>query len=209
MKRMMILAIAALGAMASSAPAGFTYNVSQSVVNGEPGGTGNVTVTGTITVDMLGTLSSASDITGYSLTLSSSRNPSYTMDSSDASISFFNVTLTATATSLSVNFPILTSTNPSSGFAFTSQSAHNIGYSYTSVYNPVSTVAFEELANQPTISSPLDQGANFLPSSGTYLVGTMTPTISTPEPSSFALLTMAGVMVSGFVARSRRRTRAS
>ncbi len=205
MKRL-IFALGLLGIMslpASPAAAAMVYDVSFSDPNLL--GPGNLTVTGTITVDTLGMLS-ASDIVNFSLTITSARNPPGLITPMTGTISTMNnPVFTATAASLSITLPptmsgagtfIDFSTNSGSSFLGISNGG-GVGPARTMVNGQAPPPATEDLST--VIFGPA--------SGGTFVIATAA-VASVPEPASLVMACTAGLFGIGCWLRRRQRSAA-
>ena len=189
-----------VGTLASVASANFTYNVSLSAPNDQQGSAGPVSVNGTITVDMLGTLT-ASDIVDYSLTFTSPDNPATTLTPSNG-VSVLNLaTLTANVASLKVTL------TPGFGgdislFAIQTNGTSDLNADFQFLNE--GSDRFEIFVFPLSGSSNggiTELGGN----GGTYTVGTAPSVV--PEPSSLVLAGLGTVMGMGYLGMKRRRTR--
>ena len=200
------LVVGLVAASAGRASAGYTYNVSLSVPNEDANFLGyydgNVSVVGTITVDNLGTLTSASDITGYTLAFSSDGNPTTIVTSSNGTVDLSGVTLMATSTTLTGEFPNFAGTSEFSIFDNLNTTFFGIELQFQEYAGSFKTLRIDNQSENPGAAQ--DNGASYI-SSETFTVGTAV----VPEPSS-AALTMIGagtVLACGWVRKLRQRCR--
>ncbi len=164
---------------------------------------GTVSVSGTITVDKLGSLSQ-SDIVDYSLTISSPRAASFLLTPADSIIQLISpVALTATATSLSVTLPPTTASR--GDFVIGSNSSYPSASAFFGFYGGGGADS-TEIRNQgakPNVPPYDEYLGNPGASGATFAVGT--PAVSSvPEPSSLLLMGLGGLAGLGYVRRRRR-----
>jgi hypothetical protein len=179
---------------ASPAVADYTYAVNFS----DPitGGGGDVSVSGTITVDKLGSLG-ASDFTDYSLTFSSPNSGSATLTTSNSSLEYVQQgsTINATATELSMTFP------PASKFDSDVFLIYNMSFDQS--------FQLSETYGSPAgrnIGNGSDSSFVSLGSGVTTVIGTASAAV--PEPSSLVLGAIGIAAVTGYQLRRRKLARA-
>jgi hypothetical protein len=184
--------VAALSA--SSASADYVYNVNFS----DPlNGGGDVSVSGTITVDKLGSLG-ASDFVAYSLNFSSSNYPSATLTTANSSVEYVQQasSINASATDLSMTFP-LASAFYSDVFLIYNSSFYQ-SFQISQTYGTSATRALGNFDDNSYVT---------LGSDGvTTVIGTAVTAV--PEPSSFLLAATAIAAMTGYRFRRRNAVRA-
>jgi hypothetical protein len=188
--------------LSTQAAASYVYDVSFS--GPDDAGTsplaGTVSVSGTITVDQLGTLT-LSDIIDFSLTFTSAHYATNTItpaNGTDSANTFGTFTLDATASELTLSLPL--SSGPLGQFDITDDShGDDLGFHSGQGFSPTETIS-----NDPGGSLNLyDVYGATLTNGDTIILGTAaTATTPVPEPSSIMLLATGSII--GVVLRRRR-----